>query len=574
MIIDFDRTPEAFFFAPGVDPGLSVLSQPDWTWREIDPGNIAGYPISAYDHINDLIATHIRNHERLRKFRTPVAFNTIPIVAEDVAFSHSFTSISGKWMLNGAAGTRLRNRYVWKNKETAPSIDEDVIAHLTALQDDARMREPLPVFDGDISELDFAIDCRNTFNFYHFLTETLCQLCLLDGLDFKGRILIHSPSDEVRGFIQMWVDTLFPEYAGRVKFRRSPKSYKRVLSAFNLRHFYYQTPEAAMPSLDPVAPKGWLWRGREADRNSQAILAMNSYDVMLLRLRERGLRAIEGMDTDHLPRRFWVARDAHGNRNREMRNEYALTEALRPLGFQIVYFEYLTPLEQIAIMFNAEVMISYHGAGFANMIFAGKDTHCIEVGTLQTALHRWGDFMPHALVSGCAYRNFFADFNTATPDVVPEILTEGLVPVALSLDGAAQLTRYARLLVSEETEPMSDADLLKWTRMLSDLKDWPALRKLLAPNRHRFDLSIDLWTAWSMCCEHAEDYTGVFEALSEVFDRDPQRFAVLERMIWLTKRIERTDLTPALMRQHASHFPDRHTAFRGKLKWYQQAESA
>lgn len=568
MSIDFEKAPEAFFFAPGMEPGLHVFEHPDWMWREAPQGNIVGYPISAYPHLNDLIATHIRNYERLRKFRSPVEFNTVPIVVDDVRFSHSFTSISGKWFLNGASGTRLRNRYVWKNKDSNPDVDADVIAYLKALHEDPQMEQPLPLWDGDTADLDFVIDCRNTFNFYHFLTETLCQLCLLDDLEFNGRILIHSPSQGAKAFIKNWVDALFPEYEGRVKFRRSPKHYKRALSAFNMRHFYHQTSEAMMPSVDHLAPRGWIWRRRDADRNSQALLAMNSYDTMLPRLRERALRRIEGMETDHLPRRFWVARAAQGNRNREMRNEEVLIEALRPHGFQVIYFEHLKPLEQVAIMANAEVMMSYHGAGFANMLFASPDTHCIEVGNLQSALHRWGDFMPHALVSGCAYRNFFADFNTKTPDVVPDILTEGLVPVALSLDGVTRIARYAQLLTARHALPMSDDELVLATRMLSDLRDWSALRILLAPNQHRFDLDPDLWAAWAQCCEDAEDYEGVFDALSEVFAASPKRFWVLERLVWLTKRLDRTDLAPALMAQHAQHFPDRHDAFLHRLPWY------
>ncbi|WP_224826381.1 glycosyltransferase 61 family protein [Cognatishimia sp. MH4019] len=574
MSINYEKTPEAFFFAPGVDPGFYVKKTPDWTWREMPQGNIVGYPISAYDHLNEMIATHIRNHDRLRKFRAPVMFNTVPIIADDVRFSHSFTAIGGKWFLNGASGTRLRNRYVWKNKDTNPQVDDDVIAHLKALHEDDRTKAPLPVFDKDIRDLDFAIDCRNTFNFYHFLTETLCQLCLLDDLDFRGDILIHSPSKGVRDFIKDWVKALFPEYKGRIKFRRSPKRYERVLSAFNMRHFYHQTSEQMMPSLDALAPRGWVWRRREADRNSQAMLAMNSCDVMLTRLRARALDKIRDMQTDHLPKRFWVARAATGNRNREMRNEDKLIEALRPHGFQVIYFEHLKPLEQVAIMANAEIMMSYHGAGFANMLFAGPQTHCIEVGNLQSALHRWGDFMPHALVSGCAYRNFFADFNTDTPDVVPSILTEGLVPVALSLDGVMRMARYVELLTAKNALPMSDAELLATTKMLSDLKERRALRVLLEPNQHRFALDPDIWAAWASCCEEIEDFEGVFDALSEVFARAPQRFWVLERLIWLTKRLDRVDLAPNLLAQHAALFPQRHDAFRSKLRWYRDVESA
>ena len=66
MSIDFSKTPDAFFFAPGIDPGFHLTDTPKWTWREMSKGNIVGYPMSAYEHLNEMIATLIRNHDRLR----------------------------------------------------------------------------------------------------------------------------------------------------------------------------------------------------------------------------------------------------------------------------------------------------------------------------------------------------------------------------------------------------------------------------------------------------------------------------------------------------------------------------
>ena len=66
MSVKYGKPPEAFFFAPGIDAGFHLLAQPDWMWQEAPQGNIVGYPISAYAHLNDLIAAHIRNYNRLR----------------------------------------------------------------------------------------------------------------------------------------------------------------------------------------------------------------------------------------------------------------------------------------------------------------------------------------------------------------------------------------------------------------------------------------------------------------------------------------------------------------------------
>ncbi len=115
---------------------------------------------------------------------------------------------------------------------------------------------------------------------------------------------------------------------------------------------------------------------------------MNAVDsnLYLYRLRERGLQAIAGKDFSHLPRRFWVGRQAGQARSRALEGEGELLEMLALFGFEEVAIETLTPLEQIAIMANAEVLMSYHGAGFANMLFAKSKTHVVEQGTLQPCL--------------------------------------------------------------------------------------------------------------------------------------------------------------------------------------------
>lgn len=166
---------------------------------------------------------------------------------------------------------------------------------------------------------------------------------------------------------------------------------------------------------------------------------MNAVDSNLRRLRARALRAIEGKDFSHLPRRFWVGRQTGRSRERPLGGQTDLIEMLQPFGFEQVLFEGLTPLEQIALMANAEMMISHHGAGFANMLFANPQATVIQLGTLQTARYRWGDFHAVANVSGCRYVSFFADYNTDTPLVDPIFSLDGIVPVHLSRAGLAQL---------------------------------------------------------------------------------------------------------------------------------------
>lgn len=53
-------------------------------------------------------------------------------------------------------------------------------------------------------------------------------------------------------------------------------------------------------------------------------------------------------------------------------NEEALIDFLRSRGFKVIYFDGKSLTEQIEIMRSAKVIVSAHGAGLSNMIFADK----------------------------------------------------------------------------------------------------------------------------------------------------------------------------------------------------------
>ncbi len=123
MKIDFQKSPEDFFFAPGTDPGLSLLEWPAWLWRTRPGGSVTGHAIGTYPHQREKVEQHIFNFGRFRQFGEVAEVNCIPAVLDDVQMTHSFASVQGRWFLNGAAGTRLRNRYAWK----AEGSDDAVI---------------------------------------------------------------------------------------------------------------------------------------------------------------------------------------------------------------------------------------------------------------------------------------------------------------------------------------------------------------------------------------------------------------------------------------------------------------
>lgn len=568
--IDFTLPPEGFYHMPGADPGLSYWhSAPEWFWRTHERAHIVGVPLSRYDDVNEKIEVQIRRTQRMRTFTHLIEFNSAPVILEDASFVKSFTSAQGKWLLNGAAGTRLRNNYKWKHVELDPETDEKQHAWFDACQ--ARSpAHPVPVIDTDIRDMDFAIEARNTFNFYHFITESLPQLCALDGLGHRGRIFIHYPNATPSGFVMGFIKALFPELADRVKLQKSPKHYDRVLSAFSLRHYYYQASDEVVPSLDAMAPAGWIWQGRKAYRASQGVLWQNSVDTNLLRLRTRALKAIEGRDVSHLPRRFWVGRSSDGARTRSMKGEAALVAALKSYGFGQVEFEKLEPLDQIAVMANAEAMISYHGAGFTNMLFANKNTHVIEIGTLQTALYRWADFQPHAHAAGCRYTNFFADHNTPTPQEIPAFSVDSIVPVDLAGERMNLVVGFVAALFDMRSPALTTQEIGKLTNILrlSGLPD--EARKMINQHSALIGKDFEMTTTLAELCKETGDFTGALDAMEQAFRLDKTRYRLLQRIVHLARKADKPERIAAVMKEYKTRFPRRYDAFVKELSWYKE----
>ena len=54
---------------------------------------------------------------------------------------------------------------------------------------------------------------------------------------------------------------------------------------------------------------------------------------------------------------------------RRILNEEALMEVMKPYGFQLVFAEDLTYQQQVQLFFNAELVVSAHGAGLTNVLF-------------------------------------------------------------------------------------------------------------------------------------------------------------------------------------------------------------
>lgn len=556
--IDFSLTPDQLFLDPMADAGITFLAQPPFLWRPRDQALIEGFSISGHESMRTRTERFIRYTRQHKTFRKALEFMTAPVVLEQASFRKSYALAGGKCILNGASGFRLLNRYCWENELDDDDPEARLETYFSSRQVENKDRK-VPVLDGPLpDDIDFAIECRNTFNYYHFISETLCQLCLLDDLGFKGRVFIHFPNDpeKTRPFTSAFVSALFPELEGRVFFERAPKDYDRVLSSYNFINSYYHLPTEDFGAVDALAPSDEMWKGPRATRSSQGLLSMNSIDSSLYLLRQRALDAIAGHDFSHLPRRIYVGRGQDQARRRELKGEEALTDLLSAFGFVQVTFEDLSPLEQIAMMANAEVMISAHGAGFTNMLFANPSALVIEIGTLQTAVHRWGDFWPLANVAGCRYVSFFADYNKDDPLTDPSFGVDGIVPPALTDHGLGVLMAFVAASLGHPPGLARAEDVARLVGQLVRTGQSDAALAVLARNAALAETSADICLARADLHKARGEGRAELAALMAAWEADMARWQTLVQIIWCAKKVDKRDVQSWAVQTLAEAFPD------------------
>jgi hypothetical protein len=563
--VDLSSDPDALFLNPWREDGLKLLGEPEFYWRETTGAIIDGFAVSAHAEINSKIRSFVAHSKRHKKFKTVIETNTLPVVLDNAKFRKSHVMVGDKLVLSGASSTRLFNTFRWENQAGGADPVETLNRYLQACRT-ANAGRQLPVEKIFLeSDLDFAIECRNTFNYFHFITESLSQLCVLDAVGFQGNVYFHFPNQEEKqgGFAVSFVETLFPEFVGRVFFERAPKEYDLVLTAFDVVGAIGQMPQDVLTGLDRIIPDDSVVGSVEF----QPVLAMNSVSSALLALRSRAHKALEGKDFNHLPKRVFIGRSDDQSRSRPLAGEDLLMKHLGHFGFKYVVFEKLAPLEQVALMSQAEVMISQHGAGFTNMLFANSDAYLIELGTLQTAQSRWADFWPLAHAAKCTYLSFYADFNSDDQLHEPTFRADGIVPPALSEKAVAQVVAFVVTLLGHAPTMPDVANLTTLARRV--LRAGAAAQAIALLEKH-FGIVVKdagLCLLRADCHKALDEPKSELVALEQAHAADPSRWQTLVRMIWCANRCERPAVIRWALSRLAAKFPDRHAAFVSNHDW-------
>ena len=418
------RPADEYFFIVGRDQGLWFSEPPEWFVRRVPGARVRQYACSDYANVQEVIE---KNLESRWREHAPIVLetNTVPVIAQDVAFRGGTAQVQGKFLPNGASGDRSFSRYLKQN----PGVRRFRQANrfFAAAKQETDMN--LPVWPFEARRIPVGIECRNRTNFYHFMTETLPLLVHHVNTEAE-RITFHCRNDDPSGFSDRFIRAIFPEICDRVSFTARAASYERVSIPLNFRHMIYANGDMRIQQhIENADPE---WQGISAHVQRRKFILKNTYDVSLRLLRERALSMISKADLDKMPKRIWISRNNHNaNVNqRPLVGEERLVARLRELGFEQMFFENMEPLEQIAAVHAAEVVGAAHGAFFGNMIFANPNAHFIEVGSVQTQFHRWGDFLGNAHASGCRYSVVFADTAQDDPSEICSI-KQGLIGVRI-----------------------------------------------------------------------------------------------------------------------------------------------
>ncbi|MFT4014044.1 MAG: glycosyltransferase family 61 protein [Paracoccus sp. (in: a-proteobacteria)] len=387
----------------------------------------------------------VRGYREFKTARNCVLFKSFPVLVENFEYYGKIPMAREQIILSGASALRVRMKLAKKLDEG--EVEADLGARRQADGTDPLHRRAF-LKPRDLG-LPFLIECRNFFNFYHFTTESLIYLQMYRDYGLTGPIwLFTSSRREGKAFIRKAVRDFYPDLADRVEMKVGSLSVPRAIIPFNTNHLYHQTTAERFPDIELEAgfaridTPGAL---RPATVDNYKFIYNNSRDEYIDRHREQVLAGLPSTER----RRLYVGRRPGAGKDRPLLGEKALVAMLARYGFAHVYLEDYSPGQQAQLCQDAEILVSAHGAGFANMTYARPGAWFIELSHLQTARHRFGDFNMHASVSGARYMHFFADHDTQA-DEVPSMEEDGHAGIAMSAWAIDRLEGLIAIIVDPD----------------------------------------------------------------------------------------------------------------------------
>lgn len=442
------------FHRVGVDSGVAIHNDLENLVFPAMSGAVRGYSHINSEKISEKVDKNITDYYQRRRFAESLVVKSSLATISEPKFPKTWKKSSGQVVLNGASGDRALNYYRSEtgNIKIADRIYTDVF--------NKNIVDISEVKSSECEGREFSIEIKNLSNFYHFLIESLQQLTLVP--DNASVVNVVSRDEDPKLFSKKWIAQLFPELTDKIRFVHPRDADEAIgdstLTPLSGKHLLYQVTGSHVDLVNERAPMDTWWTGYNSGKHHVATLGLNSYDSSLLAFQQMALNRVAEEGCVSNLSRVYIARKPGLSRDRKMKNEDKLIAALEELGFVKIYLEDLEPLEQIALMNSADCVVMQHGAGMANMIFGNPYTHFIEIGTAQTALRRWGDFIPLTHVSQCHYHAVFVDMDFPEEQGIPAFANHGLVSPVLTDSSIKKIVELAEHCI-RETVPGSVAGL-------------------------------------------------------------------------------------------------------------------
>jgi capsular polysaccharide biosynthesis protein len=193
---------------------------------------------------------------------------------------------------------------------------------------------------------------NGSFNYYHWLLEIASKLYIIDEIKaLKGHLplLVSSSVERISSFHEI-VRLLAP--GARLEFLDDSESYL-VRNAVLIESYV-------------AAPFNLHGNHRFEARD------FHTRPFAIHYLRSRILPFLKSARDKRWPKRVFLARG-----NQRSYNQDDLIAVASQFGFDIVYPEQHSFMEQVALFYNAQVVIGATGAAWANLVFSGAATKAL-----------------------------------------------------------------------------------------------------------------------------------------------------------------------------------------------------
>ncbi len=233
----------------------------------------------------------------------------------------------------------IKNVYVRMDSGVVRNAAGNLLADSAPLE---QMRHAANLFDGfkeqaalRVSGKTYAIiTCVDDSNYYHWLIDSLPQLLLLDSLQLEEPITLLMRAD--------------------------------------LKPFQQRSLEMCLPpnvTVQYVENRDWVSVDTLLLPSHLRLHLKNYIPIEYLNyVRTAIMKQIAAPDAPVAPERIYISRELATTRR--VHNEAEVIACLSAYGFKAVQMEMLSFEEQVNLMRNANWIVSPHGAGLTNMLFA------------------------------------------------------------------------------------------------------------------------------------------------------------------------------------------------------------